>query len=221
MNAPIRVVLIDDHTLCRKGLSELLEKRAGMQVVGLTGSPDEALSMLMELKPDLAVMDLRMPQMDGLSLLRRFRREGCDTPVLILTVSDAQEDLANVLAAGARGYLLKDMEPDDVIEAIQRAARGELVLAPAMTVKLARMLQDAQKGNGNDDLFYQLTEREHEILEQLAHGKTNKTIAKALGISNDTVKLHVSHILAKLHLTSRVEAAVFAVEHRANSTRSM
>jgi two-component system nitrate/nitrite response regulator NarL len=221
MSEPLRIALIDDHALCRKGLAELLEHRAGMKVVGVTGNPDEAVQLLREHEPDLVVMDLRMPLMDGLSLLRRLRDEGCDTPALILTVSDAEEDMAGALRAGVRGYLLKDMEPDDVIEAIQRAARGELVVAPAMTVKLAHMLQSGQRSQTREDLFSTLTEREREILEHLARGESNKAIARALDISHDTVKLHVRHILSKLNLTSRVEAAVFAVEHKAAPIRSV
>lgn len=220
MSEQLRIALIDDHALCRRGLTDLLEHRVGMKVIGVTANPDEAVRLLRDERPDLVVMDLRMPLMDGLTLLRRLRGEGVDTPVLILTVSDAQEDMASALRAGARGYLLKDMEPDDIIEAIQRAAKGELVVAPAMTLKLAHMLQFGQKDQLRQDLFASLTEREREILEHLARGESNKAIAQALDISHDTVKLHVRHILSKLNMTSRVEAAVFAVEHKASPGRS-
>lgn len=220
MSEQLRIALIDDHALCRRGLTDLLEHRVGMKVIGVTANPDEAVRLLRDERPDLVVMDLRMPLMDGLTLLRRLRGEGVDTPVLILTVSDAQEDMASALRAGARGYLLKDMEPDDIIEAIQRAAKGELVVAPAMTLKLAHMLQFGQKDQLRQDLFSSLTEREREILEHLARGESNKAIAQALDISHDTVKLHVRHILSKLNMTSRVEAAVFAVEHKASPGRS-
>ena len=132
----------------------------------------------------------------------------------MLTVSDAEEDMGAALRAGARGYLLKDMEPDDVVEAIQRAARGELVIAPAMTLKLAHMLQSAQRNTALEDPLGSLTVREREILQHLSRGETNKAIARVLNISHDTVKLHVRHILSKLNLTSRVEAAVFAIENR-------
>jgi two-component system nitrate/nitrite response regulator NarL len=154
-----------------------------------------------------------MPGMHGFALLKRLRAEAIDTPVLVLTMCDSQEDLANAMRAGVRGYLLKDMEPEEVIGAIARAARGELVVAPAMTLKLAQMLQPGAKA-GRDELIASLTERERQILEHLAHGESNKAIARALDISHDTVKLHVRHILAKLRLSSRVEAAVFAVESR-------
>lgn len=215
MSNPIRVVLVDDHTLFRMGLSELLEQRGAIKVVGVTGKPEEARALLKEQQPDVLVMDLHMPPVDGLTLFRQLRQEGFTTPTLMLTVSNAEEDLANVLRAGARGYLLKDMEPDDVVDAIQRAARGETVVAPAMTMKLVKLLQNDQPATASAaSLLDQLTQREREILTHLAQGESNKVIARALDISHDTVKLHVRHILSKLNLTSRVEAAVFAVEHR-------
>ena len=204
---PVRVVLIDDHGLCRRGLAELLEHRAGIRVVGATGEPDAALRLLHELKPDLLIMDLRMPAMHGFSLLKRIREEGLETPAVILTMCDSHEDLANALRAGVRGYLLKDMDPDDVVDSIRRALRGELVVAPAMATKLTHLL-GAPSGREEGRA---LTERELEILGYIAQGMSNKGIAKALDISHDTVKLHVRHILAKLNLSSRVEAAVYAV----------
>jgi two-component system, NarL family, nitrate/nitrite response regulator NarL len=210
----IRVVLIDDHALCRRGLSELLERRPGISVAGFTGDPDEASRMISVENPDLVVLDLRMPQMDGLTLLKRLREEGCKAAVLILTMSDSQDDLAKALRAGVRGYILKDMEPDDLVDAIQRVAKGEMVVAPALMLKLANMLESTQQSQSRESLMVSLTEREREILEHLAHGESNKAIARKLDISHDTVKLHVRHILSKLNLTSRVEAAIFAVEHR-------
>ena len=213
MSAP-RIVLVDDHALCRTGLSDLLRQRGGMDVLAALGDLARVAPTLREHKPDLVVLDLRMPGTDGLTLLRSLRAEGIDTPALILTMSDSEQDLAAALRAGARGYLLKDMEPEDVVQAISAAARGELVVAPAMTLKLAQMLQAGPRAANRHDLLASLTERERQILEHLARGESNKTIARALDISHDTVKLHVRHILAKLNLSSRVEAAVFAVEAR-------
>ena len=184
--------------------------------------------MLRQQQADLLVLDLRLAQTDGLSLLRQLRAEGCDIPVVILTMSAAEDDLAAALRAGVKGYLLKDMEPEAVIESIGRAARGELVVAPAMAAKLAQMWQsgqnrqkgpqapNGQKGTSKRDLVATLTEREREVLEQVAQGKSNKAIAQVLDISHNTVKLHVRHIMAKLGLNSRVEAAVFAFEHRSS-----
>lgn len=211
----LRVVLVDDHALCRNGLTDLLHHRGNITVVAALGDPNQVAPTLLEHKPDLVVLDLRMPSTDGLTLLRRLRAEGCDTPAVILTMSDGEADLAAALRAGVRGYLLKDMEPEEVIAAIERAARGELVVAPAMTLKLAQMLQAGTKGSDRKGLLDSLTERERQILDHLARGESNKAIARTLDISHDTVKLHVRHILSKLNLSSRVEAAVFAVESRA------
>ena len=211
MSETVNVVLVDDHTLFRKGLAELLEHSGQVRVVGMTGDHEETRTQLSELKPDVVIMDLHMPPEDGITLMTRLRAEGLVFPTLILTVSDAQEDMAAALRAGAQGYLLKNMEPSEVVDAILRAARGETVVAPQMTAKLVNLLHDKQ---GRQSLLDQLTQREQQILSYLARGESNKSIARALGISHETVKLHVRNILAKLNLTSRVEAAVFAVEQR-------
>ena len=218
MAAP-RIALIDDHALCRNGLADLLRQRGGMEVLAAVANPDELLAVLREHRPELAVLDLRMPQTDGLTLLRRMRAEGIETPALILTMSDSEADLSAALRAGVRGYLLKDMEPEDIVKGIGQAARGELAVAPAMTAKLAQLLQAGGKGSDRRGALATLTEREREILEHLARGESNKTIARALDISHDTVKLHVRHILSKLNLSSRVEAAVLAVEARVADSR--
>jgi len=208
------VVLVDDHSLCRNGLTDLLQHRGGMRVAGATGDPTQVAALLREHQPDLVVLDLRLPTTDGLSLLRHLRSEGIETPAVILTMSDSQDDLAAALRAGVKGYLLKDMEPEEIVSALARAARGELVVAPALTLKLADMLRTGSGAPERRELLSSLTEREREILGHLARGESNKTIARALDISHDTVKLHVRHILTKLNLNSRVEAAVLAVEQR-------
>jgi two-component system nitrate/nitrite response regulator NarL len=208
-----RVVLVDDHALCRSGLADLLRQR-GVDVLATLGDPTQVAPTLRAHAPDLLVLDLRMPQLDGLQLMRQLRAEGVSTPVLILTMSDSENDLSAALRAGVRGYVLKDMDPEDIVLAIAAAARGELTVAPAMTLKLAQLLQSGPRGDARRELLASLTEREREILDHLARGESNKIIARALDISHDTVKLHVRHILAKLNLSSRVEAAVFAVESR-------
>jgi len=212
---PIKLVLVDDHALVRQGLADLLSRGAGMQVMATTGRADEAWDLLQQHRPDLLILDLRMAPTDGISLLKSLRDKGSDTPVLVLTMSEAAEDLAAALRLGVRGYLLKDMEPADVIDAIRRAARGELVVAPSISGKLATILQTGEEPGSAASLAKQLTGRERQILGYVASGLSNKAIARTLGISNDTVKLHVRHILAKLGLSSRVEAAVFAVQNRA------
>ncbi len=212
--APIKLVLVDDHSLVRQGLADLLSRGAGMQVLATTGRADEAFDLLQQHKPDLLILDLRMVPTDGIALLKSLRERGENTPVLVLTMSEAAEDLGAALRLGVRGYLLKDMEPAEVIEAIRRAARGELVVAPSIAGKLATILQSGDEPGSAVSLVRQLTGRERQILGYVAAGMSNKAIARTLGISHDTVKLHVRHILAKLGLVSRVEAAVFAVEHR-------
>ena len=212
MNAMTRIVLVDDHTLFRKGLAELLEQSGSIEVSAFTGNPDEVDTLLKAHRPDVLILDLNMPGTDGITLMQQLRSDGHTLPVLILTLSEAEDDLARALRAGANGYLLKSMEPDEVVDAIQRAQRGETVVAPAMTAKLVNLYD--QKGQDSNSLLDALTPREREILTHLARGESNKAIARTLDISHDTVKLHVRHILAKLNLSSRVEAAVFAVEHR-------
>jgi two-component system nitrate/nitrite response regulator NarL len=212
---PIKLVLVDDHALVRQGLADLLSRGAGMQVLATTGRADETLALLQKHQPDLLILDLRMGPTDGITLLKSLREQSVQTPIVVLTMSEAAEDLATALRLGVRGYLLKDMEPIDVIDGIRRAARGELVVAPSIAGKLAMILQSGSEPGSAASLVKQLTGRERQILDQVAAGKSNKAIAKALGISHDTVKLHVRHILAKLGLSSRVEAAVFAVQNRA------
>jgi two-component system nitrate/nitrite response regulator NarL len=207
---PVSAVLIDDHPLFRKGLAELFEHDGRIRVLGVAGSLADARPLLAQ-KPDVLVMDLNLPDQDGIEAMRRLREEGVQIPVIALTMSDAEDDMAAVLRAGARGYLLKSTEPDDVIDAIARAARGEVVVAPAMTAKLVRLLDDRPDAKGS--LMGQLTPREREILDCLTQGKSNKAIARELAISIDTVKLHVRNVLTKLNLSSRVEAAVYAVRH--------
>ncbi len=216
MTAGTRVMLVDDHALCRSGLTELLQQRGGMLVVAATGDPVLVVPLLREHQPDLMVLDLRLAKTDGLSVLRMIRAEGCEVPVVILTMSDSEDDLSAALRAGVRGYLLKDMEPETVIESIGRAARGEMVVAAAMTLKLAQILQSGPKGSVKGDLVASLTERERQVLDHVASGQSNKVIAKELDISHNTVKLHVRHIMDKLNLRSRVEAAVFAFEYRSS-----
>ncbi|TCJ16598.1 response regulator [Parasulfuritortus cantonensis] len=206
-----RLILVDDHTLFRKGLAELLERDGLVQVVAMTGNPADVQTLLHAHRPDLLILDLNMPGTDGINLMQELKSEGFAMPILILTVSEAEEDLARALRSGANGYLLKSMEPDEVVDAIQRAVKGETVVAPAMTAKLVSLL-DAK--STAESVLDSLTQREREILSHLAKGESNKAIARQLDISYDTVKLHVRHILAKLNLSSRVEAAVFVVEHK-------
>jgi two-component system nitrate/nitrite response regulator NarL len=208
----LSIVLVDDHTLFRKGLAELLEREGAVKVSAITGNPADVSGLLRNHSPDVLLLDLNIGGTDGIQVMQELRADAFLLPVLLLTVSEAEEDMARALRSGANGYLLKSMEPDELVDAIVRAARGETVVAPAMTAKLVRMLDG--KNNSATSLLESLTQREREILKHLAKGESNKAIARELEISYDTVKLHVRHILAKLNLSSRVEAAVFAVENK-------
>jgi two-component system nitrate/nitrite response regulator NarL len=211
--SPVRLILVDDHALCRRGLADLLTHQADMQVAATTGNAAEVAELVRAHKPDLLMLDLRMST-PGLTVLKGLRAEGITTPVVILTMSDAREDLAEALRLGVQGYLLKDMEPTAIVDSIRRASQGELVMAPAIASKLGEILRDESPVSEAEGALKQLTGRERQILAHVAAGMSNKAIARALGISHDTVKLHVRHVLAKLSLASRVEAAVYAVEHR-------
>jgi two-component system nitrate/nitrite response regulator NarL len=218
MNEPIKIVLVDDQSLCRSGLSELLANCYGFSVLGATGSI-EGLRELLAKQPDLLILDLRMKPMDGLSMLEQIRKEGCNIPAAVLTMSDSEADLSNAIRAGVRGYLLKDMAPEDVVDAIRRVAAGELVVAPTMTIKMIEMLRGDQQDEEQKHSLKLLTDREREILQLLSRGESNKAIAQTLSISYDTVKQHVRHILTKLNLSSRVKAAVlFTVEQQIQSS---
>lgn len=217
MSDKLKVVLVDDQSLCRRGLSELLANCYDFDVLGATDNIDE-LRIICLAKPDLLVVDLRMKPMDGISLITQLRSEGITIPAVMLTMSDSETDLADAIRAGVRGYLLKDMAPDDVVDSIRRVAAGELVVAPAMTVKMIDLLRGTQPGQEPRNSLKLLTEREREIIQLLARGESNKVIAQHLSISYDTVKQHVRHILTKLNLSSRVKAAVlFAKEGGADS----
>jgi two-component system nitrate/nitrite response regulator NarL len=212
MAEELKIALVDDQSLCRRGLSELLARCYGFNVLGAVGTIED-LRLLIKEQPDILVMDLRMQPMDGLAMLEIIRKEGCTIPAVMLTMSDSEVDLGNAIRAGVRGYLLKDMAPEEVVDAIRRVAAGELVVAPTMTIKMIEMLRGDQPGQEPKNSLKLLTEREREILQLLSRGESNKSIALTLSISYDTVKQHVRHILNKLNLSSRVKAAVlFAKE---------
>lgn len=209
----LRVTIIDDHTLFREGLQSLLE-RHGLEVLDSAGDGPGGIAALQESRPDVVLLDLRMPRMGGQAVLRRIREMFEDLPVVMLTTSDADRDLVEALKSGANGYLLKDMEPDAVVAALRSIVAGEMVVAPALTPALARVVQGQDaKPSPKEGIFRELTPREREILGLLAEGLSNRSIGEQLGISEGTVKAHVKAILRKLQIRSRVAAAVLAVEH--------
>lgn len=207
----MRVLIIDDHALFRVGLKGLLEQR-NIEVVGVAAGGKEGIELASELKPDIVLLDLRMPDMGGLEVLKVLREKVPDIPIVVLTTSDEEADLIKSLRSGAQGYLLKDMEPDELVGALRDIEKGKNVVAQNLTDALARMVQGDTTFEDDEGPFSSLTPREHEILCLLADGQSNKLIARNLGISDGTVKLHVKAILRKLGIHSRVEAAVIAVE---------
>ena len=215
----MRVLIIDDHALFRVGLKGLLEQR-NIEVVGAAAHGAEGIELAAQLKPDIILLDLRMPDMGGLEVLPLLRKEHPSTPVVMLTTSNEEKDLIKSLRTGAQGYLLKDMEPDELVGALRDIEKGKNVVAQDLTDALARMVQGETSLEDNDGPFSTLTPREHEILCLLAEGQSNKLIARNLGISDGTVKLHVKAILRKLGIHSRVEAAVIAVEQGLRNSSS-
>ena len=207
----MRVLIIDDHALFRVGLQGLLEQR-GIEVADAVASGIEGIQRAQELKPDIILLDLRMPDMGGLEVLQKLREMEASIPVVMLTTSNDEADLIKSLRSGAQGYLLKDMEPDELVGALRDIENGKNVVAQDLTDALARMVQGEANVVDDDGPFSDLTPREMEILCLLAEGQSNKLIARNLGISDGTVKLHVKAILRKLGIHSRVEAAVIAVE---------
>ncbi|MCW8853515.1 MAG: response regulator [Gammaproteobacteria bacterium] len=209
----MRVIMIDDHALFRVGLQGLLEQR-GIEVIAAVAEGAEGIKLAQEIEPDIILLDLRMPDMSGLEVLRKIKEKEIKIPVVMLTTSNEEQDLVEALRNGAQGYLLKDMEPDELVSALRDIEKGKNVVAQGLTDVLARMVQGEpmSKKDNKDNPFSELTPREMEILCLLADGQSNKVIARNLGISDGTVKLHVKAILRKLEVHSRVEAAVIAVE---------
>lgn len=210
----MRVLLIDDHALVRKGIEELLQSR-GVQVVASVSSGEEGLRRARELAFDIVLLDIQMKGMNGIETLRQLRAGGDQRAVIMLTMSREDADLAAALRAGAQGYLLKDIEPEELVPALEAVLGGNNVVAEEMVGTLARIVQGeavtSTQAAPTETPFSKLTPRELQILERIADGLSNKMIAQVLEISDETVKLHVKAILRKLGMRSRVEAAVAAV----------
>jgi DNA-binding NarL/FixJ family response regulator len=203
--ALIRVLIADDHTVLRHGLRLILNEADDLRIVGEASDGEQAVALALELEPDVVLMDVNMPGVDGIEATRRIRAARPETYILVLTVSDRDKDLVEAMRAGARGYLLKKAESGEVLEAIRRVAAGEAILS---TTALARVLDELASPASSPE---KLTARETEVLGLIAQGLGNKEIALALHISENTVKTHVRHILEKLNLRSRTEAATYAV----------
>ncbi len=204
----MNIYIIDDHALFRNGLVSLLESRNISAVAA--ASPEQGLVEISSLDLDIILLDLRMPQMSGLEVLKALKGQDVKTPVVMLTTSTEENDLRDCLKHGAQGYLLKDMDPDELVDALNEVVSGSIVVAQDMTYVLAKVLKNEL--TDSESSFDVLTNREKEVACQVASGHSNKVIARELGISDGTVKLHVKSILKKLSLSSRVEVAVMVTE---------
>lgn len=214
MEHPIRVLLVDDHTLFRSGIKALLQRQKDFEVVGEAGDGLEGIKRAKSLKPDVVLLDLHMPGISGREAVQLIVEGLPETKVVILTVSEDAEDLLETLLAGAHGYLLKNIDTNYLIGAIRGAADGEAVMSPQMTAKLMQSVRTAAVATAAPVVDKErLSPREREILGFLARGASNKEIARSLDLAESTVKIHVQSILKKLNLISRVQAAVYAVEH--------
>ncbi len=208
MTDVIRVILVDDHNLVRMGLKAYFSTLPDIQVVGEAGTGEEAVRLAAELSPDVALMDLIMPSMDGVEATRQVKKVSPHTQVIVVTSYHEDEHIFPAIRAGALSYVLKDIDPDDLAEAVRRAQAGEAVLNPRVAVRLVKELHGPRQEAIN--AFSELTDREMDVLRQIAAGKSNREIAEALVISEKTVKTHITNILTKLHLSDRTQAAVFA-----------
>ncbi|MCG3146127.1 MAG: Nitrate/nitrite response regulator protein NarL [Gammaproteobacteria bacterium] len=206
-----RVLLVDDHPLFRRGVTQLIGAQPDFEVVGEAASGEEGVALTQTLHPDIVLLDVDMRGMGGLQALKQIKESGADTQVIMLSVSDAEMNLVTAVRSGADGYLLKDAEPEEMLEKLRQAARGEVIFTDSLMAMLVDAMRTGTPAPATDEA---LTERERQILQLIAGGKSNKHIARQLGISDGTVKVHVKNLLRKLHLRSRLEAAVWALNHR-------
>jgi two-component system nitrate/nitrite response regulator NarL len=211
---PNTVLIVDDHPLFRRGVAQLLAMDPEVQVVGEAADKAGAIAMAREHEPDLILLDLNLKQESGIDILAALKEEDPSRRVVMLTVSDAPDDLMQAIRVGADGYLLKDMEPEDLLARLREALTGKTVISDALAGRLAAALraeaQDTSRKSERD--LSLLTDREQAVLRCVADGQSNKLIARTLNITEGTVKVHVKHLLKKLNFRSRVEAAVWATE---------
>ncbi len=206
----LRVLLVDDHDLFRTGLHNLLEEQ-GLQVVGEATNGLDAIRHVRELAPDVVIMDLNMPGMSGVEATREITSLAPLTRVLVLTISDLDDDVMDAIVAGACGYLVKDSSIQELVRGIQAAAVGESLISPSIAAKVLQRMRAVTLGRAAQTIRAELSERELEVLRLIANGKDNSQIAEALHISPKTVKNHISNILMKLQIENRIQAAVYAV----------
>jgi NarL family two-component system response regulator LiaR len=210
--APIRVLIVDDHAVVRTGLKVFLDLQPDMEVVGEAADGSEGVAMARRLEPDVILMDLLMPNMDGVTAIGRIKAERPETEIVTMTSFIEEEKVTSALEAGASGYVLKDAEAEEVATAVRAAYAGEVHLDPAVARLLAQRMRDRK--SPKDELAEPLTEREKDVLSLLGQGMSNKDIGATLFITERTARTYVSNILGKLGLASRTQAALYAVEHK-------
>lgn len=213
--AVIRVLICDDHAIVRQGLQTFLELQDGIEIVGQAADGEEAVSKAAAMRPDVVLMDLVMPRVDGIEAIRRIRETQANAKIIVLTSFADDDKVFPAIKAGATGYLMKDVAPSELADAIRRASDGESILHPDVARRLISEVrgEHAQPSIEGAAELARLTERENEVLREIASGRSNKEIAQRLVLSEKTVKTHVSNILSKLGLADRTQAALFAVRH--------
>ena len=205
----ISIIIVDDHVVVRKGLRLLLEQQPDITVVGEGGDGEQAIRLAADLLPDVALLDLLMPKVDGVTAIREIKRITPSTQVIVLTSYHEDDQIFGVIKAGALSYLLKDTSPEELVAAVRGAVQGESKLHPMVA---ARVLREVQQRDHSP--LAELTPREVDVLTLIARGRSNYEIANALGVGERTVKTHVSNILSKLHLADRTQAAIYALQQR-------
>ena len=212
MPTPQTIIIIDDHPLLRRGLQQLVELCPDLTIIGEADNGKDGIDLVLAKKPDITLLDLNMPEMDGIETLIRIKQKNAALKIIILTVSDAEEDVVTALRKGADGYLLKDMEPEELLIKLNDVAQGKLVLSPNIIQCLGRALRTEEKNEHS--VVNDLTSREQEIICHIHKCESNKLIARNLNITEATVKVHVKHILKKLNLKTRVEVAVWVSDNK-------
>ncbi|TDQ57601.1 LuxR family two component transcriptional regulator [Mesocricetibacter intestinalis] len=207
MTEKTKVLIIDDHPLMRRGIKQLIELDDSFETIGDAGNGNEGIALALRMSPDLIILDLNMKGLSGLDTLKALRREGVDARILILTVSDSKADVYALIDAGADGYLLKDTEPDTLLEQIRSVAQGEVILSDSIKNLLLQQ-------HACENPIHSLTDREMDVLQLIATGLSNKQIAAQLFISEETVKVHIRNLLRKLNVHSRVAATVLYLEYK-------
>lgn len=210
--SPATILLIDDHPMLRNGVRQLISMEPSLTVAGEAGNGRDGIALAESLDPDLILLDLNMPEMNGFETLDILRRKPLSGRVVVFSVSNYREDLITALRRGADGYLLKDMEPEELLVALRQAAAGKMVVSPALTEVLAGALREVRSDDESD--INSLTPRERDILKLIAQGQPNKMIARKLDITESTVKVHVKNLMKKMKVKSRVEAAVWVLQNK-------